>query len=66
MNVKVLLPVMDGIKGSFRLSAAIVLAVGSVISSFADHSLSARNGNERSGHDDAAAHHNHSKSDQAA
>jgi hypothetical protein len=50
MNVKVLSPVMDGIRGSFKLSAGLVLAVVAVISSFADHSPTLRNGNDRSGH----------------
>jgi hypothetical protein len=65
MNVKVLSPVMDGIIDSFKLSAGIVLAVGSVISSFADHSLSLRNRNDRSGHHDIAPHQNDMKGDQA-
>jgi hypothetical protein len=65
MNVKVLSSVMDGIRDSFKLSAGIVLAVGSVISSFADHSLSLRNWNDRSGCDDVVAHHNDTKGDQA-
>jgi hypothetical protein len=39
---KVISPVVEGIKDSFRLSAGIVLAVGSVLSSFAHHSLSLR------------------------
>jgi hypothetical protein len=64
MNVKVLSPVMDGIRGSFRLSAGILLAVGSVLSAFADHSLSLRNSNDRGGHDDVVPHHNDVKSDQ--
>jgi hypothetical protein len=62
MNVKVLSPVMDGIKDSFKLSAGILLAVGSVISSFADHSLSLRNMNGR----DAVPQHSDTKSDHAA
>jgi hypothetical protein len=66
MNVKVLSPVIDGIKDSFKLSAGILLAVGSVISSFADHSLSLRNMNDRSGHDAAVPHHSDTKSNQAA
>jgi hypothetical protein len=66
MNVKVLSPVMDGIKDCFKLSAGIVLAVGSVISSFADHSLSLRNRNDRSGHEDVVPHHNDTNRDHAA
>ena len=65
MNVKVLSPVMDGIRDSFRLSAGILLAVGSVISSFADHSLSLRNRNDRSRRDDVDPHQNDAKGDQA-
>ncbi len=61
MNVKVLSPVMDGIRDSFRLSAGIVLAVGSVISSFADHSLSLRNRNNRRKDDDIVRHQNDTK-----
>ena len=64
MNVKALSPVMDGIRDSFKLSAGIVLAVASVISSFADHSLTLRNRNDRSGRD-VVPHHNDAKSDQA-
>lgn len=37
--MNVLKPVFDGIKGSFMLSADIVLAVGAVLYSFAHHSL---------------------------
>lgn len=66
MNVKVLSPVMDGIKDSFKLSAGILLAVGSVISSFADHSLSLRNMNDRSGRDAVVPQHSDTKSNQAA
>lgn len=33
-------PVVEGIKGSFKLSAGLLLAVGTVISSFAHHTLS--------------------------
>jgi hypothetical protein len=65
MNVKVLSPVMDGIRDCFKLSAGIVLAVGSVISSFADHSISPRSKTDRSGRGDVAAHHNDTKGDQA-
>lgn len=42
MNAKVVSPVIQGFKESFKLSAGLVLAVGSVISSFAAHSLSLR------------------------
>ena len=66
MNVKVLSPVMDGIKDCFKLSAGIVLAVGSVISSFANHSLSLRNRNDRSGHEDVVPRHNDTNRDHAA
>jgi hypothetical protein len=61
MNVKLLSPVVDGIKDSFKLSAGIVLAVGSVISSFADHSLSLRTRNDRSGHDDVVPRYSDTK-----
>jgi hypothetical protein len=43
------------------LAAAIVLAVGSVVSSFADRSLSLRNMNDRREHDDVVPHHNDTK-----
>ncbi len=42
MNDNVLSPVVEGIKDSLRLSAGLVLAVGSVFSSFSHHSLSLR------------------------
>lgn len=37
--MKVLKPVMEGIKESFKLSAAIILAVGAVLSAFTHHAL---------------------------
>jgi hypothetical protein len=66
MNVKVLSPVLDGIRDSFKLSAGLVLAIGAVISSFADHSLSVRNKNDRSGHHGVVPPQNDKKSGQAA
>ena len=65
MNVKVLSPVLDGIKDSFRLSVGIVLAVGSVMSAFADHSLSLRNTSNRVGHGDVVSRHDDTNSNRA-
>jgi hypothetical protein len=63
MNVKVLSPVFDGIRDSFKLSAGIVLAVGSVISSFANHSLSLQSGNAGNMRNDVVPHHKVTKGD---
>jgi len=49
MNVKAPSPFVDGFKGAFKLAAGIVLAVISVLSAFADHSLSLRDISSRSG-----------------
>jgi hypothetical protein len=49
MNGKAPSPFVDGFKGSFKLAAGLVLAVISVLSSFADNSLSLRDISSRSG-----------------
>ena len=48
MNVKAPSPFVEGFKGAFKLAAGLVLAVVSVLSSFADNSLSLRDIRSRS------------------